>query len=136
MSLSQRVKSFKRDESGSATVEAALWIPFFLALILLVVEVTFVFYGHSQMLRLAQDASRKLSVGWFSSTTETEEYILTSMKNLRNAGSSAATTDVSITNGVITTTISAPASELDVVGTFSALSNLTIAVSAQHMQEL
>ena len=131
-----RFRSFLGDERGSATVEAVLWIPFFLGLLLLVVEVTFVFYGHSQMMRIAQDASRKLSTGWFDTSAEAEAYILEEMRSMRNRTSTAATTAVSIEAGVINTRISVSAGELDIVGTFDVLSAVQVTVAAQHLQEL
>ena len=59
-----------------------------------------------------------------------EELYIESGENYKRIAESEAV------NASLKEKLDSTASELDVVGTFSALSNLTIVVSAQHMQEL
>ena len=43
---------FRRDEEGSATIEAVLWIPMFMFLTVLIADTSFIFFGRAQAMRL------------------------------------------------------------------------------------
>ena len=51
---------FKRDKTGSATIEAVLWLPLFFAAFGLMTDAAMVFNGHSRVMRVIQDANRNL----------------------------------------------------------------------------
>ena len=115
-------------------------IPFFIMLFLLVVETSFVFYGQSRMQSLAQDASRRFSVGMFGSNINAaenlaENYILNRMKIIGEGETSDAVAIVGVENGYIVTQIGVPAGELDVIGTFGFIQNMSISVYAQQFLE-
>ena len=73
-SLVNRIKSFKRCEDGSFTIEAVIWMPIFVILLAIIVNVTMMFFYKSQMLRVAQDATRAYSLGRFTQQ-EASDYI-------------------------------------------------------------
>lgn len=122
---------FLRRECGTATVEAVLWFPIFIAVFGLMVDAAMIFHGQAKVLRVIQDGNRNLSIGRLTTTTQTEDYIEGVLANLRIT----ATATTTITAGVATTTVSVAANQLQMLGYFSALDSLVIDVTAEHMIE-
>jgi Flp pilus assembly protein TadG len=123
--------AFSKNEDGNATIEAVLWIPTFVAVLLLVVDVSMIFNGQARLFRLVQDTNRALSVGRLHSADEAEAKIVDA---LEGTTSNAAVT-TTITDGVITTVLTVPARDLDIVGYFSALRTAGVTVTSQHFVE-
>lgn len=127
----EKIAAFRRRDDGTATVEAVLWIPIFMAVFGLMVDAALVFHGQSKVLRIIQDGNRNLSIGRLTTTTETETYIESVLAQLDiNADANS-----SITAGVVTTTVSVQTAQLQILGFFTALTSLTIDVTADHMIE-
>ena len=124
-------KTFVADERGNATIEAVIWIPTFVAVLLLVVDVSMIFNAQARLFRLVQDTNRALSVGRLQSADEAEDTIVTALEGT----TSDAQVSTSITDGVITTTLTVPAKDLDVIGYFSALETAAVTVTSQHYVE-
>ncbi len=122
----------RRSEEGSATIEAVMWMPFFVALFTLIVDATIIFNNHSNVLRIVHDANRAFSVGRFESGAETE----TSIRNNAAHISSGMTVQTSVTNGVIVTEVKVPVSDLDMTGLFSSIASATLTIHAQHYLEI
>jgi Flp pilus assembly protein TadG len=120
-----------RREDGSATVETVLWLPLFFAAFGLMTDAAMVFNGHSRVTRILQDANRNLSVGRFVDETETQSYILTAL----NALAPNATASTTITAGVATSVVQVPATDLEILGMFSALNSLTLTITSQQYLE-
>lgn len=57
----QRLSSFPRAETGSATVEFTLWVPAFLVILLLGADATASFTRQSNFLNISQDTARIVS---------------------------------------------------------------------------
>jgi Flp pilus assembly protein TadG len=125
------IRKFVADERGNATIEAVIWVPTFVAVLLLVVDVSMIFNGQARLFRLVQDTNRALSVGRLQTTTQAEEKIKSSLAGT----TSDPIVKTSITDGIITTTLSVPAKDLDIVGYFSALKAARVTVSSQHYVE-
>lgn len=125
---------FLRREHGTATVEAVLWFPIFIAVFGLMVDSSIIFNGQTKVLRVVQDANRNMSIGRFRTDTEVEDYI---NDQLAVYGITPSLTDAQsdATTGIVSTTVVVPASELQLLGYFSVLVNLNIPVTAQHMRE-
>ncbi len=126
-------RAFRRfcGESGSVTVEAALWLPFFVILLTLIADVALIFHGQARALDVAQKANRALSTGELKSTSETEEYILLTMSQI----SPNAVAVTAVNRGLITTTLTLPAGDLDAVGFFTGLSSFNMQVTSQQVME-
>ncbi len=120
-----------RRDDGSATIEAVLWMPFFLAAFTFVVDGTMIFHNHSQILRVVQDANRGLSVGRYDTEAETETEIEARLASV--SPNTNATTSISA--GVIRTTVTVPAADLDVIGMFAGLAAPTLTLTTQHFLE-
>lgn len=127
---SSLVRRFRR-EDGAVTVEAVIWIPFFVFCLTLIADAALIFYGQARALKVAQDANRALSVGTFTTYDATETYIENALVGM----SPNATATTGSNDGLITTVITLPASDLAAVGFFTALTSFDMQVVAQMVQE-
>lgn len=129
--MKQLFHRFSRDESGTATVEFVLWLPMVLLAFGLTVDVSMIFHSQSQVLRIVQDANRNASIGRLRTPGETEDYV---EARLQQASAGAHATS-SINAGVITTTVTYPARDFQIVGFFSQFNDLQITVNSEHLLE-
>jgi len=129
--LRDNLRRFFRKTDGSATVESVLWIPVFFVLFGLMVDVSMIFSGQSRVLRVIQDANRNLSVGRLDSESDTQDWVIAQLANL----STNVTVNTDIVSGVATTVVTIPARDLEMLGLFTSLNNLTVSVTSQHFIE-
>jgi Flp pilus assembly protein TadG len=122
---------FLRRQDGTASVEAVLWMPIFVALFGFIVDTSLIFYGQSKVLRVLQDGNRNLSIGRLADEASTETYITNELAALNVT----ANVKSKITAGVVRTDVTFPAAQLQALGFFTALLGLTISISAEHMIE-
>jgi Flp pilus assembly protein TadG len=122
---------FRKCESGTATVEAVIWLPIFFLVLFLMVDAAMIFNGQSQALRVVQDANRKMSIGGFTTPLEVEIYVVERLSRLSPDASAVSTVSV----GVVTTTATLPAADLQMSGFFATFMNLNVSVSADHLIE-
>jgi Flp pilus assembly protein TadG len=132
--MSTPVAGFRRKEDGTATVEAVLWFPIFIAVFGLMVDSAMIFHGQSKALRVVQDANRKLSIKSLETDAEAEAYINAQLAAI-NVTPSRTETLSDMTTGIISTLVVVPAREFQILGYFSSLTNLEVPVTAQHMRE-
>lgn len=129
--LGTLVKKFRRDERGSATIEAVLWLPFFVIFFVMIADVSLVFFRQTDVLRVVQDGNRALSVGRLGSASEVETFVKDRISPLTNAAQVTTTVD----NGVIDTRALVPVEDLVAVGMFNFLSGYYVAVESSHYVE-
>jgi len=129
--MTNLLKSFALDESGSATIEFVLWLPMVLIAFGLTVDVSMIFHSQSQVLRIVQDANRSASIGRLQTASETESYVETRL----HKASAGANAKSMISGGVITTTVTYPARDFQVLGFFHQFNNLEITVNSEHLIE-
>jgi Flp pilus assembly protein TadG len=123
---------FFTDEDGSFTIESVVWMPIFAILIAIIMNVSMVFYGESQMMRVVQDANRAFSLGRFEDELETETYILANLDHM----DANFTVETTLSGGVITTELSAPAADLMPLNLMtSAFDSVDVSVFAQQLVE-
>lgn len=127
----RRSKKFRTNESGSATIEAVLWFPMFVLLLVMVADVSFVFFGQAQAMRILQDGNRAFSVGRITSESDTEVFVVSALAPL----TPNPTVTTSLSQGVITTIAEIPVSDLAKIGGFSFLSGYNIIVKSEHFLE-
>jgi Flp pilus assembly protein TadG len=126
-------RRFRRADDGAVSVEAMLWMPFFLLLMFGIGEVAFVFHGQARSLQVAQEANRGYAVGRFSSTTEAAAWAASAMSNYSDE--IIATTRVD-NNLMVITTISIPAKDFaGNIGIFSMFKRVRINVTAEQVVE-
>lgn len=128
--LSTSLRRFRR-EDGAVTVAAVLWIPFFVILLTVIADVSFIFYGQARALSVAQEGNRALSVGKFTSYDQTEDWVEQSLARISPHASATTTSE----DYLIRTVIEIPASDLAAVGFFNALTAFRVQVVAQMVKE-
>jgi hypothetical protein len=121
-----------KNQSGAATIEAVIWIPFFILLFCVVVDGTMVFSQRTQAIRIMQDANRSFAVGRLDTPEETETFILDRLRPL----SPGASADTSVALGIISSRVAMPVSDLEITGLLSEITqDFTVVVQSQHMAE-
>jgi Flp pilus assembly protein TadG len=129
--LSNRLlRAFQR-EDGNATVEAVLWMPIYMALFGMIIDVSLVFGGQSDVLRIVQDTNRAVSLGRFDSLEAAQANIETKILAI----SSSAIVTVEVIDGVISSVVVIPASDLTATGLFDGFADVNVVVRAQHLSE-
>lgn len=126
------VGKFLRDDRGSFTIEALVWLPIFVVVLCMTADTAMIYAKQSQVMRVVQDANRAYAVGKFADGTATQDYILTLVRPM----SPGATAVSSLANGIITTTVTMPARELMATGMLPMLSGSTVRVVLQQMKEV
>ncbi len=91
-----------------------------------------IFYGQAQVLRVVQDANRSLSIGRITTVEEAESFVTSALADL---GPAIQVTSV-VEGGVVTTDVTVPASDLQILGTFDLFDGLVLRISAQHLLEV
>lgn len=122
---------FRRREEGSVTIEAVLWLPVFMAFLVLVVDATMIFSNRTQALRIIQDANRSFAIGRLDTIEDTKDFVLARLQQI----SPSAQVETTVATGMITTQVWMPSREIDALGLFSQLVGITVRVGAQHMAE-
>ena len=74
---------FRRDETGSMTVEFVLWVPIIVALLVTMIDATTLYVTHSEMWNVARDTARRMVTGNLQSRAEAKAYAVNAM-NLRD----------------------------------------------------
>lgn len=119
------------DESGAATVEFVLWLPVMAALFGLVVGTSIIFGDQSQILRVVQDVNRAVSIGHVRTSDDAEAMILADIDNI----APNASVETTLSNGIITSTVTIPVSDLSVTNLIDVFHDFNVIVSAQHLSE-
>lgn len=125
------LRRFVRKEDGAATIEAVIWLPFFLALFGLLADVSMIFYNQSRLLRIVQDANRNMVVQRLEDEAATAAFVVSQGQAI--SPNVSATTSVDA--GVITTTATVPMADLDLFGVAGVFRNVDMTVRAQHLTE-
>ena len=70
--MQQKLKNFWRQENGTASVDAVIWIPIFFFLTFAIMDAFILFNRYTMTLRTVQDINRKVSLGWIRADDSTE----------------------------------------------------------------
>lgn len=120
-----------RKEDGAVSVEAVLWLPFFVLLVTLLADVALVFYGQARALEVAQNVNRSYSVGDIATAEDASEQLTSELMSM----SPNAQAYVNYDKGLITTVVVLPTSDLDAVGLFTSLASVDMTVVTQMVKE-
>ena len=133
----QKFRAFKsfvrrkaRDESGSATIEAILWLPMFFYILALSVDVTMVFHSYSRIIRAVEDVNRGLSVGRIKTIDEGKQRIKNDLANYKGVQ-----TDIKIIDNVVVTNVSVPVTSLAFLGAVRPMMDKNVMVKTQQFVE-
>ena len=120
-----------RREDGAVTIEAALWLPFFVFALCLVADVSLTFYGKTRTLDVMQQANRAYSAGELTSTQQTEDYIVAALSEI----SPNVQAQTGLENGLVYSVVRVPSSDLSAVGLFPALTSFDVVLTSQMYVE-
>lgn len=119
------------DEDGSATIEAVLWLPFFIMLFIMIADAAMIFANQSRVHRMVQDGNRNYVVGAITNCAALETWL----ENVTQQLAPSASATCSVSSNIVTSTVSIPSGELDLSGATGVFGGLTIQVQAQHLLE-
>lgn len=129
--FSRWVRNFARDERGSVTIEAVLWLPFFFGLLMLTTDASLAFYGQARAFRTIQDANRALSVGRYTTTDETEAAIEKAFRAYARNAAVTTTTD----DGIVTTVMRVPMTDFTLFNSLGVFNRRNMTIQARHFLE-
>lgn len=122
---------FLKCQKGATTIEFVLWLPVFFMALCMIIDATMIFSNRTHALRVVQDANRSFAIGRLTTPEETEGYISSRISQL----SPSATINTTVAQGVITTSVVMPSTELAMLGIFDVALDFNVGVTAQHMAE-
>ena len=125
------LKRFRRDERGSATIEAVPWLPLFVIFFVMIADVSLGFFRQTEVLRVVQDGNRALSVGRFGGAAEVEQFVKDTIASM----TTRAQVTTTVNSGVINTKALVPVEDLVAVGMFNFLNGYNITVQSNHYVE-
>ena len=125
-----------RDEDGSATIEAVLWLPVFFWLIMIVADASLAFLAKAEAFRILQDGNRLYSVHALKTTAEVEAYVKQRLGSLSSrAVATSATAKVNTTFDVVQTTLEIPITDVVLFNTLSVMDSWSMSIRAEHYVE-
>ena len=131
ISIRKALQRFRKDDHGSATIEAVIWMPVFVMILCLVADSALIFGKQAQVMRVVQDANRAMSIGRLMAPADAQAYVQQRIATL----SPNATVATVLQSGVIVTTVTMPSSDLTATGIISAFTSINVRVTAQQMSE-
>jgi Flp pilus assembly protein TadG len=142
--LTRFATRFAREESGAVTVEAVLWIPFFIFILMLITDVSLAFFSRAQAYRIIESGNRAFSINGDpliateTKRTNTQTWIENQfLAQYKRA--TAANVDVETTpnsgSGTVSTSLTYRARDVVAFNTLNVLGNWTIRVQTQQYVE-
>ncbi len=116
---------------GGATIEAVLWLPFFMLLLALFADLSMIFTNQSRIQRMVQDANRALAVGRLDSPEAEQAFLQDQLATL----SPKVIVETQVHAGRVTTIVRVPVADLDVIGVASALRGSVLTIRSDHLVE-
>ena len=126
------LRRFSEDEDGSHTIEFVLWVPIFILILSLVVDVCFLFLAQSRMFDVASDATRRLAIRQMTEA-EAETYAETNA-SFRGAAADA-TPSCPSNSGYCEITIELNSADVAVTGILGLLSSEKLTATVRQLQE-
>ena len=126
------IRRFLSAQTGSVTIEMVLWTPIFLLLFGLLADTSLIFGRQAEVLRILQDANRSLAVGHFKTVAAAKNYVTGEVRRI----SPRSTVTIKIVTGIISSSVSMPATDLTATGLLRSMSGLTVSVTASQMSEI
>ncbi len=132
MMLKSALRRFQTEEDGAAmTIEAILWFPLFIFLLIAVCDLSIIFMNKARMDRIVLDTQRSYAVGFLADCDAVEDQIERRARIIAPSAVATCTPDASLT----TATVQFPANEIALTGTAGLLGNLMMNVRQVHTKE-
>jgi hypothetical protein len=130
--IKDAIRRFLHCQSGSYTIETVIWLPIYVFILVLTINVSMVFFNESQILRVVQDSNRSFAVGRINSLEAAEQYVIDRLAYL----DVTPAVNSQLVDGIIYTNLSIPATQLMPFGMLHRFfMNTNIVVSAQQIVE-
>lgn len=126
-----RFAHFARADSGSVSVEFVLWLPLLLSVIAITADASLAFGSRSTILRVIQDTNRAVSIGKITDMQKAEDAITAALVNI----APHAVVSTTVTEGLISSVVTVPISDLTTLGLISKIQNFELTVASQHLSE-
>lgn len=120
-----------KSEKGSTSVEAAIWMPIYMGIILVIANTSLVFAGQSHAMRVLHDGNRAFSIGRLTTEEEIEAFISERLAHLTDD----PLVDTVLHDGVVYSTVQMPVQDLARIGHLSMFSEYRITVASQMFVE-
>lgn len=122
-----------RDDSGSTTVEFVLWVPVFMVILGLTVDVSLMFLRQSNIWQVARDTARQVSIRRYT----VEQGVTYATANATFAGDVPTTVDVIYLPAVdvVEVTIAVPISDVGLFGILNIGAGSDLVAVVRHRME-
>ena len=108
------ILTFLRDDRGSQTIEIMLWIPIFVALLVIISDASILYLTQTEMWNVARDTARRMTTGQLMTEVAAEEYANVQL-NLYSQNSGLYSVDASY-DPVVEVVISVGAGDVSFTG--------------------
>lgn len=129
----RRAGRFAKEQEGSVTMEAALWFPVILAMMIFVADAAMIMMNQTRISRIVQDGNRAFAVGLIRTCPDLVTWLETNARTI--APSATAVCDTSSILGVSIARVNVPTNELDLSGATGLIGNRVIGIEVNHVLE-
>lgn len=109
------------EDGGTTTIEFVLWLPIFIAILSIVVDVCFVFLAQAKMYDVASDTARQYAVRTLSTEAAARAYA--EQKGEFNGETPTVTVTENTAEGTVEVIISHDIADIDITGIFSSIAS-------------
>jgi Flp pilus assembly protein TadG len=78
------ILTFLRDDRGSQTIEIVLWIPIFVALLVIIIDASMLYLTQTEMWNVARDTARRMTTGVLKTEVDAQVYANEQLNLYRN----------------------------------------------------
>lgn len=123
------------EDGGTTTIEFVLWLPIFIAILSIVIDVAFVFLAQAVMYDVASDTARRYAVGRLSTTAAAKSHAET---EAQFNGETPTVTVTEAGDGTVEVVITHAIADIDITGIFSSIASFssdTISATVYQIKE-
>ncbi|MBD3624261.1 MAG: pilus assembly protein [Rhodobacteraceae bacterium] len=111
------------EDGGTTTIEFVLWLPIFIAILSIVVDVCFVFLAQAKMYDVASDTARQYAVRTLSTEAAAKTYA--EGKGEFNGETPTVTVTENSSEGTVEVVITHNIADIDITGIFSSIASFS-----------
>lgn len=127
-----RLFQFRKDESGGVLIEAALWMPVMLSMMIMVADASVVFMNKARIEKIVSDGHRRLAVqNEIYTCGELEAWIEKHAQVIAASATATCTPTLTYTNATVTVDVS----DIDLAGSMGFLGKIDMRVRSFHTSE-
>lgn len=122
---------FLRDEDGSFSIEAALWLPIFTLVTALLIDISSLYHDKAAILSVVREANRAYATGSFTTESQVVTHVTDTVRHLSPNATVSATFD----GAYLTTQVSVPSRDLMQMKILSQFNTIDVAVGLRQLRE-